>query len=95
MILQICRWALWLDEWLQTRLGRPYNVILGIGLVAEIVDQLGRLGTRLHSAPTFARDVLVLVVEFALLLHQLGALSHHIERRRAGRTEASSEGAEH
>ena len=88
MILQICRWALWLDEWLQTRLGRPYNVILGIGLVSEIVDQIVRLGPRLQSAPTVLRTLLVLTVEFALLIHQLGALSHHVDRRRRGRGRA-------
>lgn len=75
-----------LDEWLQTRLARPYNVILGIGLVSEIVDRITKLGERLHSAPTIARDILVLAVEFALLLHQVGTLSHHIEKRRTGRT---------
>jgi hypothetical protein len=82
MILRICRWALWLDEWLQARLGRPYNFLLGVGLVTEIVGQLGRLGARLESAPTVLRSVLILAVELALLLHQIGALSHHMERRR-------------
>jgi len=82
MILQICRWALWLDEWLQDRLGRPYNLLLGIGLVVEMVEQAGRLPQRLESAPNLIRSVLILSVEFALLLHQVGALSHHIERRR-------------
>ena len=95
MILRICSWARWLDEWLQTRLGRPYNVILGIGLVSEIVDQLTQIGPRLRSAPTFARDLLILAVELALLLHQIGALSHHIERRRGGRGKAPPEKAEH
>jgi hypothetical protein len=47
MIVRICRWALWLDEWLQARLGRPYNFLLGVGLVTEIVDgrRLGITGT--------------------------------------------------
>jgi hypothetical protein len=85
MILQICRWALWLDEWLQARLGRPYNVVLGIGLVSEIIDQVLRLGPRLHSAPTVLRVIPILAVEFALLLHQLGSLAHHMDRRRGGR----------
>jgi hypothetical protein len=83
MILQICRWALWLDEWLQSRLGRPYNIVLGVGLISEIVSQIGGLAAKLQSAPNIARAVLVLAVEFALLVHQVGALSHHIERREA------------
>ncbi len=87
MILQLCRWASWLDAWLQARLGRPYNIILGVGLVGEIVDQIVHLGPKLQSAPTILRTILTLVVEFALLLHQLGALSHHIDRRRTRRGE--------
>jgi hypothetical protein len=85
MILTICRWARWLDEWLQRRLGRPYSVVLGIGLVSEIVDQFVRLPSRLHSAPTLVRAVLIIFIEFALLLHLIGGLAHHIERRRASR----------
>jgi hypothetical protein len=88
MILRICRYALWLDEWLQARLGRPYNFMLGFGLVTEIVGQLSRLGQRLDSAPTLIRSVLIVAVELALLLHQVGALSHHIDRRRALRGKA-------
>ena len=43
MILQISLWARWLDEWLQARLGRPYNALLGFGLVTEIVQQMSSL----------------------------------------------------
>jgi hypothetical protein len=85
MIGQIIRGARWLDEWLQERLGRPYNVILGIGLVSEIVEEIGHLGERVGSAPTLVRSLLTLLVAFALLLHQVGALSDHFERRGAGR----------
>ena len=88
MILMICRWARQLDEWLQARLGRPYNALLGFGLVVEIIDQAGRLPQRLESAPNMIRSVLILAVEFALLLHQVGALSNHIDRRRALRARA-------
>jgi hypothetical protein len=95
MILMICRWARRLDEWLQARLGRPYNALLGFGLVVEIIEQAGRLPQKLESAPTVIRSVLVLAVEFALLLHQVGALSHHIERRRGARAEPRIDAGEH
>jgi hypothetical protein len=85
MFYTICLWARRLDEWLQERLGRPYNFILGVGLVTEIIQQIANLGPKLVSAPTVVRTVLVLAVELALLLHQIGALTHHIERRRTGR----------
>lgn len=90
MILQISRWARWLDEWLQARLGRPYNLLLGIGLVTEIIGQLGRLGQRLELAPSLLWTVLILLVEVALLLHQVGTLSHHIERRRDRRAKPAA-----
>jgi hypothetical protein len=90
MIVMICRWAARLDEWLQNRLGRPYNFLLGVGLVTEIVQQIAGLGPRLRSAPTALQSVLLLAVECALLLHQIGALSHHVERRRVRRAQARS-----
>jgi hypothetical protein len=91
MILRISRWALWLDEWLQERLGRPYNALLGVGLVFEIIEQAGHIRERLHSAPNLLRSLLILAVSLALLLHQIGALSHHIERRGRGRSHPKAE----
>ena len=88
MIYQICLWAKRLDEWLQERLGRPYNFVLGVGLVSEIIQQSSRLGSTMRSAPSLIAALLILAVEFALLLHQIGALAHHIERRRARRAKA-------
>ena len=92
MILQISRWALWLDEWLQERLGRPYNFLLGVGLVFEIIEQAGHVRERLHSAPNLLRSLLILAVSLALLLHQVGALSHHMERRGRGRSRSAADG---
>jgi hypothetical protein len=92
MIMRICKWALWLDEWLQERLGRPYNFLLGVGLVFEIIEQAGHVRERLHSAPTLLRSLLIFMVSLALLLHQIGALSHHMERHgeRRGRGRSRS-----
>ena len=84
-----------MDQWLQTRLGRPYNALLGVGLVLEIIEQLGRLPERLGSAPNLIRSGLILVMAFALLLHQLGALSHHVDRRRGGRSRSAPDAGEH
>ena len=82
-----------MDERLQSRLGRPYNVLLGVGLITEIIEQVSRLPQKLQSAPTLARTVLVLLVEMALLLHQIGALSHHVEGRRHMKSPAPRGGA--
>ena len=93
MITRICRWALWLDEWLQARLGRPYNILLGIGLVSEILEQVGHVRERFNSAPTLLRSLLISLVSLALLLHQVGALSHHMERRGRGRSRSGAKEA--
>ncbi|HUB48808.1 MAG TPA: hypothetical protein VMB73_27855 [Acetobacteraceae bacterium] len=86
MIVQILRAARGLDETIKARLGRPYNVVLCIGLVLEI----GRLIHELLSRPQESRGVVVLVVSMAfyglLLIHQLGELSDHADRRRRGAT---------
>jgi len=42
-----------LDGWLQERFGRPYNALLGVGLVVEIIRRLHRraLAAARASAP--------------------------------------------
>lgn len=82
MILELGKGAEWLDNWLQTRLGRPYNIVLAIGLVAEIVERVRHFPEALHSAPNELRLVLLVVMEVMLLIHQFSILSHHIGRRR-------------
>jgi hypothetical protein len=74
-----------LDEWLQDRLGRPYNALLGIGLAIEIGRRISEAPKALASVHGLVGTLLVLFMEMALLIHQIGALSHHIERRKRGR----------
>ena len=74
-----------LDQWLQEKLGRPYNLILGIGLVGEITHRLSEAPKAVTSMHGLIGSALVLVMEVALLIHQIGALSHHLGRRGAGR----------
>ncbi len=80
MIRFITRLALAIDQWLERTLGRPYNLILGIGLIVEIVRRLIDLPARLDSMPHVAGEVVVVVIATLLLIHQIGALSHHVER---------------
>jgi hypothetical protein len=82
MIYTVTRAAQRLDQWLQDRLGRPYNALLGIGLVIEIVRRLAEAPHKILDMQRILGSALVIVMELALLLHQVGALSHHIERRR-------------
>jgi hypothetical protein len=76
-----------IDTWLQERLGRPYNLVLGVGLIIEIVRRLSELPHHVESATHVLGVVLVVAFEIALLIHQIGALDHHF--RRHGEEESS------
>jgi hypothetical protein len=85
MLATIAKGALRLDQWLEANLGRPYNALLGIGLVTEIVRQSFELSAKLHSTDDVVRLAFPLLLETALLIHQVGALSHRFENRGEGR----------
>lgn len=70
-----------LDGFLETRVGRPYHVLLGVGLVAEIVKELSELDKLGESAGGIVRTAFSLLLFAALLIHQLGELHEHAERR--------------
>jgi hypothetical protein len=76
--------AAWeLDEWLQSTLGRPYNALLGVGLGLGTVHQIEDLPKDLHSSSGGVVTVLIVVMDLALLINQIGQLHQHRERRRA------------
>ena len=83
MIHQITRGAQRLDLWLQARLGRPYNFVLGGGLTVEIGRRLVEAPHRVTSMHRLAGSLLVVLLELALLIHQVGALAHHTAPRAA------------
>lgn len=81
MVLEILRVANRLDRSLEQRLGRPYRVVLSIGLVASIIHQAQEL---MESSPTkqgLARMLIGILFGFLLLINQLGELSNRLERR--------------
>jgi len=84
MIIQVLRAARRIDEAIKGKLGRPYNVILSLGLVLEIA----RLFHELLARPQESAGIVRLVVSMAfyglLLIHQLGELSERAENRRRG-----------
>ncbi|HUB95359.1 MAG TPA: hypothetical protein VL993_05550 [Stellaceae bacterium] len=82
MLVEIARAAHRLDEYMSARLGRPYHALLGIGLVAEIVQRI-RDFDKVTDHATILRIALALVIYCLLLLHQVGELG---ERRQAGRS---------
>jgi hypothetical protein len=82
MILEILYGARRLDAWVRLRIGRPYHVILNIGLVEEIVRHLRELGEVGDSPGGIARIVALVVFFSLLLVHELGELHGPMERRR-------------
>jgi hypothetical protein len=85
MIHSIALAAHRLDLWLQARLGRPYNVILGVGLVTEIIRRLGELPRHAVLEPGLLGVVALIAMNLALLVHQVGEFSHHTGRVRERR----------
>jgi len=85
MIDAVLRQAHRLDAWLRSHLGRPYHVILGLGLAIEIVRHLGELGEVGDSPSGMVKVVIVVIFYSVLLVHQLGELYAHVARRRLSR----------
>jgi hypothetical protein len=81
VIQEILRSAYRLDEWLETRLGQPYRVVLGVGLVIGIVQSVRELPDKLGSSGGVVREIVTLVFFAALLVHQLAELYARRERR--------------
>jgi hypothetical protein len=84
MLKRITRGALWLDNWLQSRLGRPYNALLGVGLIIEVFRHISELPAKFHLSGHLFAEAFAILFELALLVHQVGALSHRFEARGAG-----------
>lgn len=82
MIAGILRGAHRLDAWLRSHLGRPYHVILGIGLIIEIVGHLHELGEIGESPSGILRVALAVIFYSVLLMHQLGELHAHVVARK-------------
>jgi hypothetical protein len=82
--------ACWrLDEWLQQRFGRPYVILLGVGLVIDIGHRMTELREKAASAHGVGL-ILGIILEFGLLIHQVGELHHHFRAR--DRKEDEAEG---
>ena len=85
MLHSIAQAAQRLDAWLQARLGRPYNALLGVGLTVEIIRRLLELPHHITLAPRLLGVIVLILMNLALLIHQVGALSHHTGRIKARR----------
>ncbi len=91
MFKQLTRGAAYVDDWLDRHLGRPYAIILSIGLVGEIGRRIAEL---LEHRPNVSHVVALawlLALNGALLVHQLASL-HHVRERRLRRTPGARDG---
>ncbi|HTW51725.1 MAG TPA: hypothetical protein VME45_07510 [Stellaceae bacterium] len=70
-----------LELWLSRTFGRPYHVLLGIGIVVEIVQHCRELPDKLNSA-AILKTALAILLFVVLLVHQAGELSERAEKRR-------------
>lgn len=76
--------ACWrLDEWLQDRFGRPYVMLLGVGLVIDIVHRVSELHEEAVKPHRLLGLALGIALELGLLIHQIGELHHHFRPRKA------------
>ena len=76
------------DQWLLTRVGRPYNIALGSGLVLSIVATAKGLFATVITPGNVIVAVAAVVFELALLINQLSQLHSFreaVRRRRAER----------
>ena len=79
MIRELAGAAHRLDEFLRARIGRPYHVLLGVGLVVEIIKELRESGEVGASAGgSWGRRWRCC----CSWIHQVGELHEHFERRR-------------
>jgi hypothetical protein len=79
MIIEIFHGARWLDSTIARRVGPAYNVMLGIGLVIEIVRGLRDIDFPSGSP---IRAIFAVALFSFLLLRQIAELSEHLDRRR-------------
>ena len=96
MIRELTRLAHRLDAWLREHLGRPYTVILAIGLVYGIIASMKALIHEAESRFDVFKLVTAVVFQLALLINQLAQFHEYRqerEARKARRTRRSSAAA--
>ncbi len=88
MIREILRTAYRLDTWLDARLGGPYRLVLGLGLIIGIVQSVSDLPHKLRSGGVVG-EIFTLVLFTALLVNQLAELYKRLQARRERRAARS------
>jgi hypothetical protein len=81
MIIEILRFARRLDKKLEDTVGRPYRVIITVGLVTEIVARVRELMHTSFAEADFVQDLIWILIGLLLVVNQLGELSNRMEQR--------------
>jgi len=75
-----------IDEWLHSRFGRSYRVLLTVGLIADIGHRLMDAPQQVASHHHVVGIALAIVLEVGLLIHQVGEMDERLGFRvRAGK----------
>ena len=82
MIVQMLDLAQRANDALKDAIGRPYHVVLGVGLTVEIIRRVRELLAIPASERGYVGIAIALLFCAALLLNQLAELSERLERRR-------------
>jgi hypothetical protein len=78
MFRALFRSASAIDRRLHERFGRAYGVFLSIGLTADIVHRILDAPGHVGERPRLIGVALAVVMELALLLHQLGEMHERL-----------------
>lgn len=70
-----------LNTWLKQHLGRPYNMLLGIGLIIEIVARIRDFRELPDAEYGLVRTVMTLLLYTALFINQLTELRERTRHR--------------
>ena len=83
MINEVIHGAHRLDAWLREKLGRPYGVLLGVGLVLGIIASVKTLIHTAETTPDVLKVVAAIAFQIALLINQLAQFHEFREERKA------------
>jgi hypothetical protein len=86
----VARSAYRLDAWLKDKVGRPYTMILGVGLILGIAQTVRSIEAAWRSNHSPLLLAGTLFFELALLLNQFAQLHEYREHSRRRRAQSKS-----
>lgn len=81
MIVEILRLARSLDKKLESKLGRPYRVVLSVALITEIVEEVRQLTHASFTEANLIQTLIWILLGVLLLINQLGEMANRMDNR--------------